>query len=614
MRIKHVQSGVSRVIAVLTAGTLVMLPLAGTAAAQQPAHQQQPAQPKVLRVALTTGIDHLNPFTASLAASTQVGRFIYEFLTIPSADKAEASPALAESWTTSPDKLTWTFKIRQNAKWTDGQPVTAKDAAFTFNRMLTDETARTANGNYVANFQTVTAPDDSTLVIKTKAVQSSMALLDVPIVPEHVWAPIKDLNDPKTDDLSVVGVSDGPYQLTEYKQNEYLKFKANKDYWRGAPKVDELQLLIFKDVESAVNALKQGEVDVINRLTPTQFDALQGQPNIATNKAPGRRYNEINLNFGVENNENKPIGNGNPALKDIRLRKAIVQAIDPKTIVDKVMGGYGQLGGGVIPPIYSTYHWDPPAGEATKFDIAAANTALDQAGYVKGKDGVRVAPGGARLELRLTGHANRPFDQRTAQYVSGWLHDIGISVKQELVSDEELNDRTNAGNYDLAISGYATNPDPDYALALHTCAGRPNAEGKGATTDTFFCDQQYDALYAQQLTTTDPATRAGYVKQAQARLYSQAVNVVLDYDNSLEAYRSDKFSSFTKQPQPDGAILEQTGYWGVYGAVPAGAEAAADSGGSNTVLWIVIGVVVVIVLVGGGVLIGRRGKSADDRE
>lgn len=602
-------------IAVLTAGTLAMLPLAGTAAAQQQVHQQQPAQPKVLRVALTTGIDHLNPFTASLAASTQVGRFIYEFLTIPSADKAEASPALAESWTTSPDKLTWTFKVRQNAKWTDGQPVTAKDAAFTFNRMLSDETARTANGNYVANFQSVTAPDAGTLVIKTKAVQSSMDLLDVPIVPEHVWAPIKDLNDPKTDDLSVIGVSDGPYQLTEYKQNEYLKFKANKDYWRGAPKVDELQLLIFKDVESAVNALKQGEVDVINRLTPTQFDALQGQPNIATNKAPGRRYNEINLNFGVENNQNQPIGNGNPVLKDLRLRKAIAQAIDPKTIVDKVMGGYGQLGGGVIPPIYSAYHWDPPANEAMKFDIAAANTALDQAGYVKGQDGIRVAPGGARLELRLTGHANRPFDQRTAQYVSGWLHDIGISVKQELVSDEELNDRTNAGNYDLAISGYATNPDPDYALALHTCAGRPNAEGKGATTDTFFCDPQYDALYAKQLTETDPATRAGYVKQAQARLYSQAVNVVLDYDNSLEAYRSDKFSSFEKQPQPDGSILEQTGYWGVYGAVPAGSEAAAgDSGGSNTVLWIVIGVVVVVVLVGGGVLIGRRGKSADDRE
>ncbi len=599
---------IKRVFAVVMAGTLAVLPLAGTATAQQQ------APPKVLRVALTTGIDHLNPFTASLAASTQVGRFIYEFLTIPSQDKAQAAPALAESWSTSPDKLTWTFKIRQGAKWSDGKPVTAKDAAFTFNRMLTDPTARTANGNYVANFETVSAPDDTTLVVKTKTVQATMDLLDVPIVPEHIWAPIKDLSDPKTDTMAVVGVNDGPYRITDYKQNEYVKFTANKDYWRGAPKVDELQLLVFKDVEAAVNALKQGEVDVINRLTPTQFGALKDQPGITLNKAPGRRYNEINLNFGVQNSENKPIGNGSPVLKDVRVRQAIAQAIDPKTVVDKVMGGYGQLGGGVVPPIYAAYHWDPAPGEARTFDLAAANAALDAAGYPKGRDGIRTAPGGARLDLRLTGHANRAFDQRVAQYVSGWLHDIGISVKQELVSDDELNDRTNAGNYDLAISGYATNPDPDYALALHTCSARPNADGKGATTDTFFCDPQYDELYAKQLSDTDPASRAGYVKQAQARLYSQAVNVVLDYDNSLEAYRSDRFSSFGKQPQPEGSILEQTGYWGVYGAVPAEASASSGDSGSNTVVWIIVGAVVLVVVVGTGIALSRRGKSSDDRE
>nr|WP_211226931.1 ABC transporter substrate-binding protein [Amycolatopsis benzoatilytica] len=590
------------------AGTLAILPLAATAAAQEP------AKPKVLRVALTTGIDHLNPFTASLVASTQVGRFIYEFLTIPSQDKAVAAPALAESWSTSPDKLTWTFKIRKGAKWSDGQPVTAKDAAYTFNRMLTDETARTANGNYVSSFQSVSAPDDTTLVIKTKTVQATMQLLDVPIVPEHVWSQIKDLNDPKSDSLPVVGVDDGPFTITDYKQNEYVKFKANKDYWRGAPKVDELQLLVFKDVEAAVNALKQGEVDVINRLTPTQFDALKGQPNIAQNKAPGRRYNSINLNFGVENNENKPIGNGNPVLKDLRVRKAIAQAIDIKTIVDKVAGGYAQPGTGVVPAVYSDYHWEPSPAEARPFDLAAANAALDAAGYPKGQDGIRTAPGGARLELRLAGHANRANDQRLAQYVTGWLHDIGISVKQELVSDDELNDRTNAGNYDLAISGYGTSPDPDYALSLHTCASRPNAQGKGGTSDSFFCDAEYDALYAKQLAETDPAVRAGYVKQAQARMYSQVPNIVFDYDNVLEAYRTDKFSEFGKQPQPEGQILEQTGYWGVYGAVPADSAAASGDSGFGANVWIIVGAVVVVALVGGGVALSRRGKSADDRE
>ncbi|MEU4252754.1 ABC transporter substrate-binding protein [Amycolatopsis sp. NPDC026612] len=596
----------ARVGAVVAAATLAAIPLAVPAQAQQG---------KVLRVALTTGIDHLNPFTAVLSASTQIGRFTYEFLTIPNAEKAEASPALAESWTPSADKLTWTFKIRSGVKWSDGKPVTAKDAAFTFTRMLSDENARTANGNYVANFETVTAPDDTTLVVKTKTVQVNMNLLDVPIVPQHIWEPVTDLKAPTTDDLKIAGVSDGPFQVTEYKPNEYVKLKANKDYWRGAPKIDELQLLQFKDTEAAVNALKQGEVDVINRLNPNQYAALQGQQGITTNAAPGRRYDELSINFGVTDNANNPIGDGNPVLKDLKVRKAITQAVDTQALVDKVLKGLGQVGGGIVPPLYTAYHWDPSDTEKVKFDLAAANTTLDQAGYAKGPDGVRTAPGGAKLELRLTGHANRSYDQGVAQYITGWLKDIGITVKQDLVSDDELSDRTETGKYDLAIGGYGTSPDPDYALSLHTCAARPSPDGKGGSTDTFFCDAQYDDLYKKQLTETDDAKRADYVKQAQARLYSQFPTIVLDYQNALEAYRSDKFAGFTTQPQPKGAILEQSGYWGVYGATPVGAENTASSGGSgNTVLWIVIGAVVVLVLVGGGIAFSRRGKTAEDRE
>ena len=89
---------------------------------------------------------------------------------------------------------------------------------------------------------------------------------------------------------------------------------------------------------------------------------------------------------------------------------------------------------------------------------------------------------------------------------------------------------------------------------------------------------------------------------------------MLDYQNALEAYRSDKFSAFTTQPQPKGAILEQTGYWGVYGATPAGTEATADSGSGGTVVWIVVGAIVVVIIVVGGVIISRRNKTSEDRE
>lgn len=593
-------------VAVLATGMLVAGPFAAPAQAQQGAA-------KTLRVAIVTGINHLNPFTGDLLASTQIARLNYEFLTLPSAENTEPAAALAESWEAAPDKLSWTFHIRHGMKWSDGQPVTAKDAAFTFNRMMTDSVARTVNGSYVANFASVTATDDYTLVIKNKVPQANMLVIDVPIVPEHVWAPIKDLSSPETDSIAVVGVGDGPFTITDYKPGEYVKFKANKDYWRGAPKVDQVQWLIFKDAEAAVSALQNNEVDIINRLTPTQFNTLKGQPNITTNSAPGHRYNEIIMNFGVADNTDKPYGDGNPALKDIRVRKAIQQAIDPQTIVDRVMGGYAQVGTSVVPPIFADYTWTPTPAEKVAFDPAAANAALDQAGYPKGTDGIRSGPDGKKLNLRLVAHASRAFDQRTTEYITGWLKSIGIGVTPQLVSDDDVDARTTAGNFDLALSGWGTSPDPDYALSLQTCASRPDSSGKGASTDTSFCDPQFEALYKAQGTEFDATKRAVIVKQAQARLYSQAVNIVLDYDNALEAYRSDNFSSFTKQPQPNGVILEQTGYWGYLGATPAGTASASGSD-SHTGLWIGIGVVVVLVLAGGGFFVFSRRKTADDRE
>ncbi|MEU4744346.1 ABC transporter substrate-binding protein, partial [Actinosynnema sp. NPDC023658] len=147
----------------------------------------------------------------------------------------------------------------------------------------------------------------------------------------------------------------------------------------------------------------------------------------------------------------------------------------------------------------------------------------------------------------------------------------------------------------------------------NTCGQRPNADGKGGTTDTFFCDAEYDALYAQQRAEFDPAKRRELVKKMQQRFYDQVPAVVLGYDNALEAYRSDKFASFPVQPDPDGVIMAQNGMWGYYGATPA--SAAGQSTGSNTGL--VVGLVggAIVVLLGIAWLVGRRrGSRAEDRE
>ncbi|WP_141995501.1 ABC transporter substrate-binding protein [Amycolatopsis cihanbeyliensis] len=571
----------------------------------------------VLRVALVQEIDHLNPFTASFASSTMIGRMTWEFLTLPSAEDTSPTGGVAESWQASEDGLTWTFAIREGMTWSDGEPVTAEDAAFTFNRIMDDPKAAEANGSYVTNFASVTAPDERTLVIETKEPQSSMTALDVPIVPEHVWSGVEDMSASRTDEVDIVGVGDGPFLITEFRRNELVRLKANPDYWRGRAQIDELQFVSFKNPAAAVNALRNGEVDFVNRLTPVQFDALKGDPNIQTNQAVGRRYRDLLINHGARNLDRQPIGDGHPALEDIRVRRAIAMAIQPRELVDKVSGGYAQVGGGVVPAIFEKYHWEPGEQGRYGFDPAAAEALLDEAGYRMGPDGVRVGPGGKPLELRLLGRSSEDYAQRAAEYVSSWLGDVGIRVNPNLVSDNEVNELSSGGEYDLAFSGWGTSPDPDYVLSLHTCANLPVASGS-SSSPALFCDDEYDRLYQQQRAELDPDKRAGIVHRAQQRYYEQIPSVVLQYDNALEAYRSDKFAEFPKQPAGTGQIMEQSGYWGFYGATPAepatGDGGGDDGGGIGTGGWIAIGGGVLVVLVVGGVALSRRGKSVEDRE
>ena len=566
-----------------------------------------------MRVGLTQDIDTLNPFEAELASSTDIGRIMYEFLTTYAPSDEHPVPGLATSWKPSPDGLTWTYTIRGDAKWSDGQPITAADVAFTFNLMMTNKDAATANGNFVANFASVTAPNATTLVITTKAPQATMLALDVPIVPQHIWSSVSDIA--KYANLPTPGhpvVGSGPYLLADYREGQFVKLVANPTYWRGAPKIDELDFVHFDDTNSEVQALIKGDIDLVNGLSPAQFASLKDHSDITTNQAVGGRFVDLVMNSGAATTTNQPIGDGNGNLKDIALRTAIAEAIDPQTLVDKVYGGYAQVGTGYIPDKFATYHWNPTPAQAHKFDPAAANRALDAAGYPKGTDGVRTGKDGKPLNLRLIGRTDQPQQTQMAAYVKSWLGAIGIGVDVQMVSSAKLDDVTSAGDFDLAFSGWGVDPDPDAVLSIQTCDQRPDSSGQSASTEAFFCDPTYDSLYHQQLTDMNPTNRVSVVKQLESVFYQKVPEVTLLYPNVLEAYRSDRFAAFDVQPQPGGVIMAQNGYWGYYSATPI--AAAASGSGSSTGL--IITIVVIVVVVAGLIVFGvtRRRTRAADRE
>ena len=137
---------------------VVLAALLALTAAPGVTAQEQPAGKLTFTVGIVNDVDSLNPFIGILAETYEVWALMYDQLVGYSQKDFSPVPGLAESWEVSDDELTWTYKIRQGVKWSDGQPLRAKDAAYTFNRIMKGTFEQTNYGNYVSNIKTVEAP------------------------------------------------------------------------------------------------------------------------------------------------------------------------------------------------------------------------------------------------------------------------------------------------------------------------------------------------------------------------------------------------------------------------------------------------------------------------
>lgn len=603
-----------RLLAAVTAGALASLPTAAGAAAPSPTNR-----PKVtFTVGMNEDVDSLNPFVGVQSNVYEINGVMYDALMDYAAKDGKPTPRLAESWQSSPDGLTWTYHIRKNVTWSDGRPLTAADAAYTFNRIIHGDTEQVNWGNFTAVMKTATAPDPQTLVITTTKPASIMNRLVVPILPEHIWKNIdeKAVSSFKNEQ-NVVG--SGPFVLTKRNVGQDVELKANPHYWGGAPKIDTLVFRVFNNIDAETQALKNGEIDFANNLTSALFDSVANTPGIKAIAGDSGSFNEVAFNSGAATVDGKPIGDGNPALKDLAVRRALSKAIDRRALTQKIIGGHGQPGDAVIPSTWRDFHY-VPTGDAQAFNLAQANADLDVAGYKRGSDGIRRTPDGrTKLKFRFFARQEQPESQQVGEYVQGWFKQLGIQVDVRVMAEAKLTEVIGNGEFDIFEWGWQVEPDPDYQLSVFTCGqrstGRPGSY-TGGLDDSFYCNKQYDALYQQQKAELDPAKRAGIVKQMEKILYDDAPYAVTYYYSELQAYRSDRFTGMVSMPQPGGPVLFQpSGYWSYRTLGPVSAGAATRSGGPSAGLF-AGGVAVVVVLLAGGYLVARRRRAstADERE
>jgi peptide/nickel transport system substrate-binding protein len=602
-------------VAALAAATLMAGQLAGGAQAADSG-----SDTTTLTVPADTQMTTFNPFLSYYDGELNVIGAIYPALTMLD-DKGEPIPYLADSWTTSSDQLTWTFKIHPGLKWSDGQPITAEDAAWTFNLIMHNKTAATSNGSLVANFESVTAPDDQTLVIKTKQPQANMLYLSIPvsgiaIVPEHVWKDhVADLKNYRNMDFPVVGY--GPFTFTGFKTNQFAELTANKDFFLGAPNYDKVVTNYYSNSDAAAAALTSGELDQIGGLTPAQFKAMSDKSNVMTYQTQSSGWTAIEINPGARTRGGKPLGTGNPILKDSRVRQAIALGINRPELVAKVLGGNGIVGAGYLPPGYPQFFWTPSPSEALDFDPARAKQVLDQAGYKMGSNGVRVAPDGKPLAFRFGIHSDDATDAAIAPYLKEWMSDIGIKLTVNSMSFDQLNENLAKGDWDILMDGWSTGPDPTYLLSIQTCGTLPDENGQNGNTDAFFCNKQYDRLFEKQQTQFDPQERAATIAQMQSILYAGNADVILFYKNGLSALRTDQVTDYLQgAKQEDGFYPLQHGFTSWVKAKPAAGAATAtekaSEQSSNAFKWIGLAVLVVVVI-GAAVFLVRR-RTAAERE
>lgn len=498
--------------------------------------------PATLRVGWPGSPDTLNPGTGVLAEAYVVYDLVYNTLYKLNFDGSFSLDA-AEKVTTSDDGKIWTFTIRQGLKFHDGQPMTAKDVAFSLNLYKAHEDFPYLNF-YTIYFDAIEAPDDQTVVLTlTEAIPNlESQLLALYILPEHIWSQYAEGNAAaEFENLAMIGT--GPFKMKEYQQNQFVHLVANADYVDGPPNVAEVIFQTFGNEDALVQALVTGQVDMITEMPNTAVPVLKRTENVAVvSGAPlGPSVRDIIFNqLAPENCPPEGKCTGHPALRDRTVRLALAHATDKQNIIDVAMLGLAQPGLTLVAAGQAYWYNDQLQDYA--FDLAKANQLLDEAGYKDSDgDGVREMPDGSRpLTFRLQWPNDIPEAPRIAELLAQSWGQVGVKVEPQAIDPDALTAACcPAFDVDVMIWGWSWGPDPNDPLGVMRTDQIPSG-----SSETGYANADYDALYDQQAVELDREKRRELVFQMQEIVFNDVVYIIPYYQQTVQAYRTDRFTGW----------------------------------------------------------------------
>ena len=314
--------------------------------------------------------------------------------------------------------------------------------------------------------------------------------------------------------------------LTKYTKDQVALFGRNPKWYGTKPHIDGFGLQFFANDDAMVTALKTNQIDMTGEYTPPTAVAALKAAGLEVSTVPSISMKTFIINTNPKKLQHKE-------LLDPNVRMAMEYAVDRASIIKTAWLGFAQPGTTIIAP--SDGDWNDKSIQGLPFDLDKANALLDAAGFAKGSSGIRVADGHDMSYDVIFPQDEKGAGDRTFQILQTDFAQIGIQLKQKPLDDDAavaaINDADNTyRTYDLAMYDWVPPVDPDFMLSVMTCAQLGN------NSDSGYCDQSYDAMYAQQSILTDVAARHTLVNQMQKKIYDDRPYVILDYPDIIEAH------------------------------------------------------------------------------
>lgn len=475
----------------LAVGLALLVPLASVRA-DAPVHGGTfvfavGSDPETLNPAMTTGVEALSVDCKMFNGLTYRDR------------QGKSHPELATDWFVPPDGMRYTFKLRRDVRWQDGQPFTSADVKFTFENILAKYHPRAKVA--FANVASVETPDAYTVVVNMKKPYGpfleQMTCQDGAILPRHLYEGTDILRNPhNTNDP----VGTGPFKFQSWTRGDRVVMVRNPDYFRkGQPYFDTVIAKVVSDQGSRIQGLQTGEIDYIQSffLPKEQVAALSHNPKI-----------QLKYDTDVPGNYLLFLNDSKPPLNDPRVRQALIRAIDRKQILAQAYLGIGYVSKSAIHQKLWAYDDKVDLTKMYPYDPKAAAAELDKLGLK--------ANNGSRFSFRLVYNVAQAGFPATAQIIRDNLQAIGIAVTLVPLERNVLNDvEFTKHDFEGAIEAYTTGGDPAIGIARDYITTKP---GIPFSNPTQYSSARVDDLFQKGALTVKLSDRKKYYDEVQVLL------------------------------------------------------------------------------------------------